>query len=232
MGGWTAGQSSATPTSGRELLPAPGRGAHPGGHLSGAPGRKEAPLRHSGRSGAPKASHAFSSTAPAMWAKPAGPGSPRASAPSCLIHIHHIHEGMGAGPALPAAPRPRPGIPPRRRLRPQWGAPGFRFGEGVSTWSRLKNVSRPLLRRSSLPQGVSVGSPPCEGRSKEARERTAPLPWERSGRNAWKPAARSLLVPVLAFFHGMGFKSSTSSMLGKRSTTELRPLTICFERRL
>lgn len=100
MGGWTAGQSSATPTSGRELLPAPGRGAHPGGHLSGAPGRKEAPLRHSGRSGAPKASHAFSSTAPAVWAKPAGPGSPRASAPSCLIHIHHIHEGDGGGASL------------------------------------------------------------------------------------------------------------------------------------
>lgn len=88
--------------------------------------------------------------------------------------------GVGAGPGLPSAPRPRPGIPPRRRHRPQWGAPGFRFGEGVSTWSRLKNVSRPLLRRSSLPQGVSVGSPPCEERSKEARERTAPLPWERS----------------------------------------------------
>lgn len=61
-----------------------------------------------------------------------------------VIHIHERVRGgaQGRGPA----PRPQARIPPRRRLRPQWGAPGFRLGEGVSTWSRLKNVSLLLLR--------------------------------------------------------------------------------------
>lgn len=46
----------------------------------------------------------------------------------------------------PEAPRPRPRPRlPRRSLQPPPGAPGFRLGEGVSTWSGLKNVSLPLL---------------------------------------------------------------------------------------
>lgn len=87
-----------------------------------------------------------------LWAEPAGLRFASTSAPSRLIHIY---EPVGAGPDSPSAPRPRPGVPPRRRLKPQRGAPGFRFGEGVSTWSRLKNVSRPLLPAPGCVCGVS-----------------------------------------------------------------------------
>lgn len=78
-------------------------------------------------------------------AGPAGPGPPHTSARRCrLIHIYEANEGRGQGP--PQRPAPGLRISPRRRLRPQWGAPDFRLGEGVSTWSGLKNVSLPLLR--------------------------------------------------------------------------------------
>lgn len=87
-----------------------------------------------------------------VWAEPGGLRYAYTSAPSGLIHIY---EPVGAGPGSPSVPRPRPGIPPRRRLKSQRGAPGFRFGEGVSTWSRLKNVSRPLLPAPGCVCGVS-----------------------------------------------------------------------------
>lgn len=104
------------------------------------------------RGGTPEASHAPRCKSLCVWAEPSGLSYACTSAPSCLIHIY---EPVGAGPGSPSAPRPRPGIPPRRRLKPQRGAPGFRFGEGVSTWSRLKNVSRPLLPAPGCVCGVS-----------------------------------------------------------------------------
>lgn len=80
--------------------------------------------------------------------------------------------------------------------------------------------------------GCVCGVSSLRGKEQRGQGKDCSSPLGKVGRNAWRPAARSLLVPVLAFFHGMGFKPSTSSLLGKRSTTELRPLTICFERRL
>lgn len=128
----------------------PGRGAHPGGHLLGAPGRKEAPLRHSGRSGAPKVSHAFSSSAPAEWAKPTGLGSPRASAPSRLIHIHHIHEGRGRGPARP------------RRSAPDLGSlPGGGSGPSGAPPASASGREFPLGHDSKMCRGRSSVGRPC-----------------------------------------------------------------------
>lgn len=108
-----------------------------------------------GRSGRSSATPRPSGQMAAAGAEPASQGPPHTSARSRqLIHIHDEDEGRGPGPR--PAPRPRARIPPRRRLRPQWGAPGFRLGEGVSTWSRLKNVSF-LLHRPLIPalEGVS-----------------------------------------------------------------------------
>lgn len=104
------------------------------------------------RGGTPRLATPPAAVSLVVWTEPAGLGSACTSAPSRLIHIY---EPVGAGPGSPSAPRPRPGIPPRRRLKPQRGAPGFRFGEGVSTWSRLKNVSRPLLPAPGCVCGVS-----------------------------------------------------------------------------
>lgn len=118
-------------------------GARPRDHVRGAPAGRRPRAGREGRAvpARPRPSYQMA----AAGAEPASQGPPHTSARSRrLIHIHDEGEGRGPGP-LPA-PRPWARIPPRRRLRPQWGAPGFRLGEGVSTWSRLKNVSFLLLR--------------------------------------------------------------------------------------
>lgn len=58
----------------------------------------------------------------------------------------YSYEGEGRDPGPPRRPAPGLLVPPQGRLRLQWGAPGFRLGEGVSTWSRLRNVSLSILR--------------------------------------------------------------------------------------
>lgn len=132
---------------GRRHLPAGGSRAHPRGHVRGVPAGK-GPARAGGAGRSPPG-HA---PCRGPWAQRGRgqPGPDSLSLPLArpLIHIHE--EGQGRDPGPPPCPPPlpprRPRVQPRRRPRPQWGAPGFRLGEGVSTWSRLKNVSLPLLR--------------------------------------------------------------------------------------
>lgn len=130
-----------------------GAQAPPRGRLQRAPARsrpgrasrKKAPRGREGRDVRRQATPPGRGPSAEAGAGPAGPGQPRAlPLARPVIHIHE--EGQGRGPGPPPCPAPRPRVQPRRRLRPQWGAPGFRPGEGVSTWSRLKNVSLPLLR--------------------------------------------------------------------------------------
>lgn len=166
-----AGQSSATPTGGRELLPALGSAAHPRGHLSGAPGRKEA--RHSGRGGASRASHASSRPAPAAWA---ALGSARTSAPSRLIHSHHIHEVTGAGPGSPAAPRPPVWDPAPAEAQAPVGRPRLPLWGGSF---HLVTTQKCVAAAPPCPRVCLWGLLPAR-EGAEARGRTAPLPWERS----------------------------------------------------
>lgn len=131
------------------------------GHVRGAPAGSW-PSATGGRGGASAARPHPSGRGPAAKAGPVGAGLPRTSALlRRLVYIHEARGGSRVPHPHPAAPRPapRPRIPPRRRLWPQWGAPGFRLWEGVSTWSQLKNVSLPLLR-PLVP--TAVGSPPSE----------------------------------------------------------------------
>lgn len=143
----------------------PGRSGPEGGPLTGR------------RGGTLEASHAPSCTSISVWAEPAGLGDACTSVPSRLIHIY---EPVGAGPGSPSAPGPRPGIPPRQRLKPQRGAPGFRFGEGVSTWSRLKNVSRPLLPAPGCVCGVSS----MRGKEQRGQGKDCSSPLGKDGENA------------------------------------------------
>lgn len=65
----------------------------------------------------------------------AGAASHFRSPAGLFIFMRWGEAGFGAWDPSPAQAR-----------APQRGAPGFRLGEGVSSWSRLKNVSLPLLR--------------------------------------------------------------------------------------
>ena len=173
--GRRGGQRVALPLRGaRGHLPQGGSGARPRGHIPGAPaGRRPRAGRRAGRHWADHAPRARGHGGGGAT----GPEPPRTSArPSRLIHIHK--DRRGACPVSQRRPAPGPPIPPRRRLRPQWGAPGFRLREGVSTWSQLKNVSLPLLR--PLVFALGGGSPPSESKEGGARGGAAPPSWGRS----------------------------------------------------
>lgn len=148
--------------------------------------RPEESLAWGGGGGADSAARPRpSSHGSSAGAEPAGPGPPHTSARPCrLIHIYEADEGRGQGP--PRRPAPGLWISPRRRLRPQWGAPGFRLGEGVSTWSGLKNVSLPLLR-PLVPALWGEGLLHLKARG------AAPRSWGRSVRNRADPALLSSL---------------------------------------
>ena len=140
------------------LLPQGGSGARPRGHVRGAPAGRRPCEGREGRGGCGQA------TPLRPWTRGGG-GAIRVGTASHFRSPGPAHsyslgsEGRGPGsPRRPARP-PSPGCGSRLGggSGPKWGAPNFRLGEGVSTWSRLKNVSLPLLRPlvAALGEGVS-----------------------------------------------------------------------------
>lgn len=110
----------------------------------------------------------------------------------------------GRGPARLQRPALGLGSRPGGGSSPSGAPPASALGREFP----LGHDSKMCRGRSSLPQGVSVGSPPCEGKSKEAKERIALLSWERTEKTR-VDLLLALSVPVISlfFFSGDGFQT-------------------------
>lgn len=128
-----------------------------------------------------------------------------------------------AGSSSPAAPPPSAWDPAPAEAQAPVGRPRLPLWGGsfhlVTTQKCVAAAPPSVVPAPGCVCGVSS----LRGKEQRGQGKDCSSPLGKVGRNAGRAAASSLLVPVISFllFSGMGFKPSTSSMLGKHSTTEL-----------